>query len=231
MKPIPDPFGLRRFRLRKPDPTERLAAPPDTAVPTPVVEHRTRAEELAGQVSVGPFRLVEDPNVPPGILVPEDAFAGTSHVMVEDDHGWQVKPLNAFVHLSKDMLDDEPGLLGRLVEHQRQALAEKDAADWERNMIAFRFEVPPTDPEVIERNRREAAERAEREALWIEDLAASFRFAGPLALRLWDLHPPDDLRYCKGCGVDTEMGDPVVRWPCPTIEAVAEHHGIDLTGP
>lgn len=34
-----------------------------------------------------------------------------------------------------------------------------------------------------------------------------------------DLHVPDDMSTCTGCG-SNEWGDPLVKYPCPTVQAI-----------
>lgn len=113
-----------------------------------------------------------------------------------------------------------------------------------RNAIAIRISreeavgmglVEPTPEEAGERAERARQHDIKRAAAWaVYDAArpALASVSDPVARTVLDLHRSETVESpkCEGCdmdGYDAERPD----WPCRTVQAVAEHYGIDLPDP
>ena len=114
-----------------------------------------------------------------------------------------------------------------------------------RNSIAFRISremaidygmVEPTPAESAERDeqlRRFREKQAAERKKWTGETIPALRMTDQLTRRILDLHAPDLeagwTPQCPGCDFGGYDGEPP-EWPCRTIVALAEHHGIALPG-
>lgn len=116
--------------------------------------------------------------------------------------------------------------------------------DLSTNQIAYTFNVSreyaldmgmiePTPEELAERNDRSRAFHAEQQARRVQALDAleQLRSKDSLTASILDLHSCDTgadwSPECAGCDFSGYEGEPP-EWPCRTILALAEHHGIDM---
>lgn len=100
-----------------------------------------------------------------------------------------------------------------------------------RDMLLDLGMVEPTPEEAAERHASAVAFYHERVAAWAVYEAARVQLAAltdPVSRALLDLHVPDDPEAperCEGCDWSGYDGQPGA-WPCRTVAAIAEHHGI-----
>lgn len=102
-----------------------------------------------------------------------------------------------------------------------------------REMAIIYGLVEPTDAERAAMDAESAkwtAWKQRQDARQARGLASLREVAGPLVRRLLDLHAADDRGECLGCdssGYEAERPE----WPCRTVDAIAEHHGIEMEEP
>lgn len=80
-------------------------------------------------------------------------------------------------------------------------------------------------------NEVEPHDRVQHAASWVESMRRLNAIKDPLARRLIALHR--DCNGGEGLCDSCEAGgarDSGVSWPCETLEAIAEHYGIELVG-
>ncbi len=158
--------------------------------------------------------IIPAPPSPAGrcLLCGQESCA-TVHMTADGHDFTEFRAIAHHMPMSQAVLDDNPPL----------------GYDFDPNTFTFRAEVPrPLTPE--ETARRDARHLARVAAL--RRVVTAFRATGGLPYTLLRLHVPDkygmDCAGCAGSKYGAESGGNA--WPCPTLDAVAEHAGIDLTG-
>lgn len=99
-----------------------------------------------------------------------------------------------------------------------------------RELLLDAGSIEPTPAERAEAERKAAEWRKVKAQRDVIRDAARRRLAAiddPLSRVILDLHHRSEGGWCEGDDLDGADFDPP-EWPCRTVRAVAEHHGIEL---